>query len=210
MFIVADLVSWTYVLGAQKNSLIETVLLSTHNICFVWEIRKLNFRYALLTKVLGKKELVALLLLSSLSLVTAVVLWLFLTVPRVGLQCVIVVFPDHTHFFNWFRVCKLIISKGNVFHGLNRLQCSTRALTRILKTGVQDSHLAKSRSPTGKSGSPTPKKLESHQFVHTVYLFHFSRKRYIWITFRSTDFNPLIINGLFLLNKTKYFGIFFR
>ena len=51
-----------------------------------------------------------------------------------------------------------------------------RALTRILKTGVQDSHLAKSRSPIGKSGSPTPKKLESHQFVHTVYLFHFSRK----------------------------------
>ena len=25
------------------------------------------------------------------------VLWLFLTVPWVGLQCVIVVFPDHTH-----------------------------------------------------------------------------------------------------------------
>ena len=53
---------------------------------------------------------------------------------------------------------------------------TNRALTRILKTGVQDSHLAKSRSPTGKIGSPTPKKLESHQFVHTVYLFHFSRK----------------------------------
>ena len=29
------------VLGAQKNRLIETVLLSTHNICFDWEIRKL-------------------------------------------------------------------------------------------------------------------------------------------------------------------------
>ena len=42
----------TYVLGAQKNRLIETVLLSTHNICFGWEIRKLNFCYALLTKVL--------------------------------------------------------------------------------------------------------------------------------------------------------------
>ena len=26
------------------------------------------------------------------------VLWLFLTVPWVGLQCAIVVFPDHTHF----------------------------------------------------------------------------------------------------------------
>ena len=33
----------TYVLGAQKNRLIETVLLSTHNICFGWEIRKLFF-----------------------------------------------------------------------------------------------------------------------------------------------------------------------
>ena len=32
-------------------------------------------------------------------IVTINVLWLFLTVPRVGLQYVIVVFPDHTHFF---------------------------------------------------------------------------------------------------------------
>ena len=35
-----------------KNRLIETVLLSTHNICFGGEIRKLIFWYALLTKVL--------------------------------------------------------------------------------------------------------------------------------------------------------------
>ena len=49
------------------------------------------------------------------------------------------------------------------------------------------------------------KKLESHQFVHSVYLFHFSRKWYIWIIFRSTDFNPLSINWLFLLNKNKIF-----
>ena len=28
---------------------------------------------------------------------TVSVLWLFLTVPWVGLQCVIVAFPDHTH-----------------------------------------------------------------------------------------------------------------
>ena len=32
----------------------ETVLLSTHNICFGWEIRKIFFCYALLTKVLVK------------------------------------------------------------------------------------------------------------------------------------------------------------
>ena len=47
-----------------------------------------------------KSELVALLLLSFGCLVIIIVLWLFLTVPWVGLQCVIVVFPDHTHFFN--------------------------------------------------------------------------------------------------------------
>ena len=112
------------------------------------------------------------------------------------------------------------INKSNLFYHFWRgspmeYSCEvwlklTRALTRILKTRVQDSHLAKSRSPTGKSGSPTSKKLESHQFVHTVYLFHFIRKWYIWIIFRSTDFNPISINGLFLLNKTKYFGIFFH
>ena len=40
-----------YVLGSQKNCLIETVLLSTNNICFGWEIiRKLMFCiHALLT-----------------------------------------------------------------------------------------------------------------------------------------------------------------
>ena len=43
-----------------------------------------------------KRELVALLLLSFGCLVTINVLWLFLTVPWVGLQFVIVVFPDHT------------------------------------------------------------------------------------------------------------------
>ena len=38
-----------YVLGAQKNCLIEAVLLSTHNIYFGLEIDKKNW-YALLTK----------------------------------------------------------------------------------------------------------------------------------------------------------------
>ena len=44
-----------------------------------------------------KRELVALPLLSYGRLVTVYVLWLLLTVPWVGLQCVIVVFSDHTH-----------------------------------------------------------------------------------------------------------------
>ena len=36
-------------LGAQKNHLIETVLLSTHNICFGLEIRKMIFTEAVLS-----------------------------------------------------------------------------------------------------------------------------------------------------------------
>ena len=43
----------------------------------------------------GKRELVALLCLSSWSLV--IVVRLFLTMPLVCLQFVIMVFPDHTH-----------------------------------------------------------------------------------------------------------------
>ena len=45
--------------------------------------------------LIGKRELVALLSLSSSCLVIAV--WLFLAVPYVCLQFRIVVFPDHTH-----------------------------------------------------------------------------------------------------------------
>ena len=46
-----------------------------------------------------KRELVALLLLSFICLMTVIVLCLFLMVLWVGMRCVIVEFPDHTHFF---------------------------------------------------------------------------------------------------------------
>ena len=58
------------------------------------------FCYALLcvhSSFAMKRKLVTLLLLSYICIVAINVLWLFLTVPWVGLQCVIVVFPDHTH-----------------------------------------------------------------------------------------------------------------
>ena len=51
--------------------------------------------------LLGKRELVALLNLSSWCLV--MVDWLFLAVPRGCLRFVIVVFPDHTHFYFSFE-----------------------------------------------------------------------------------------------------------
>ena len=45
--------------------------------------------------LMGKRELVAWLCLSSWCLVTAV--WLILMMPQVRLQFMILVFPDHTH-----------------------------------------------------------------------------------------------------------------
>ena len=49
--------------------------------------------------LMGKRDLVALLSLSSWCLV--IVVWLFLAVPEVCLQFVIVVFPDHTRLLFW-------------------------------------------------------------------------------------------------------------
>ena len=58
--------------------------------------------------LMGKRELVALLGLSSWCLV--MVEWLFLAVPGGCLRFVIVVFPDHTHLL-FLRVLKFIEAK---------------------------------------------------------------------------------------------------
>ena len=57
----------------------------------------MHFSFAIILK--RKRELVGLLLLSYGCLVTVNAPWLFLTVPWIGLQYVIVVYPDHTHLF---------------------------------------------------------------------------------------------------------------
>ena len=54
-----------------------------------------------------KNELVPLLYLSYGYLVTVNVVWLFHTVPWVGLQCVIVVFPDQTHFLSSLKSSRM-------------------------------------------------------------------------------------------------------
>ena len=54
--------------------------------------------------LMGKRDLVALLNLSSWCLV--IVERLFLAVPRGCLRFVIVVFPDHTHLLFFFDDCK--------------------------------------------------------------------------------------------------------
>ena len=60
------------------------------SICFA--LNCVHSSFAIILK--RKRKLIALLLLSYRCLVTVSVLWL--TVPWVGLLCVIVVFPDHT------------------------------------------------------------------------------------------------------------------
>ena len=62
---------------------------------FSYALLCVHSSFAIFLKRKGK--LVALLLLSYICIVTINVLWLFLTVPWVGLRCVIVVFLDHTH-----------------------------------------------------------------------------------------------------------------
>ena len=56
--------------------------------------------------LMGKRELIALLCLSSWCLV--IVVWLFLTIPPVCLRFVIVVFPDHTHLLFLYNDCSHI------------------------------------------------------------------------------------------------------
>ena len=62
---------------------------------FCYALPCAHYSFAIILK--RKRKLVALLLLSYRCIVTINVRWLFLTVRWVGLQYVILVFPDHTH-----------------------------------------------------------------------------------------------------------------
>ena len=56
--------------------------------------------------LIGERELVAVLCLSSWCFVVCIVLWLITTVPWVDLQCVTVVFPNHTTCSFCFHMLK--------------------------------------------------------------------------------------------------------
>ena len=62
---------------------------------FCYALLCVHSNFAIILK--RKRKLVALLLLSYICIVTVHALCLFFMVPYVGLQCVLVVFPDHTH-----------------------------------------------------------------------------------------------------------------
>ena len=93
---------------------------------------------------MGKRELVALLCLSSWCLVIAV--WLFLTMPRVCLQFVIVVFPDHTNLllFNLYYCSKL---KMDVF---NFTEVLCRGCFKWTRNDIKEIMCGKGKSMSSK------------------------------------------------------------
>ena len=65
--------------------------------CSMFCCALLYVQFSFATILIGKRELFALLCLSFWC--ALIVVWLFLAMPRVCLQFVIVVIPDHTHYF---------------------------------------------------------------------------------------------------------------
>ena len=74
-----------------------------------------------------KRKLFALLLLSYRCIVSINVLWLFLMVPWIGLQYVIVVFPDQTYLLVFIFLCstKCLFKFCNVLDGEETAYCIT-------------------------------------------------------------------------------------
>ena len=64
---------------------------------FCYALLCVHSSFAIILK--RKRKLAVLLLLCYRCIVTINFPWLFLTVPWVGLQCLVVVFLDHIHFF---------------------------------------------------------------------------------------------------------------
>ena len=101
---------------------------------FSYALLRVHINFAIILK--RRRKLVALLLLSYRCIVTISVLWLFLTVPWVGLQCVIVVFPDQTHllFYCMHKVCIQIMKAFAARHSDNvRTKMACADLQKYLK-----------------------------------------------------------------------------
>ena len=102
--------------------LIDTPIVAFYN-CSMFCCGLLYGYSSLAIFLMGKRELVALLCLSSWFIVNVV--WLSLTMSRICLQFVIEVFPDHTH---------LLLLLSGIFHfysNLNRNLCKQTVETLI-------------------------------------------------------------------------------
>ena len=94
----------------------------------------LYVRSSIAISLMGKIELVALLNLSSWCLV--MVERLFLAVPRGCLQFVIVVFPDHTHYFCIFNHLSDVLNTIQLVCISDQLQSLLKYCTILLNTLV--------------------------------------------------------------------------
>ena len=74
---------------------------------FCYALLRVHSSFEIILK--RKRKLVAMLLLSYRCIVTINIMWLLLTVPWVGLQFVIVVFPDPTHLVYITVYCNSIL-----------------------------------------------------------------------------------------------------
>ena len=83
------------------------------------------FTFAII--LMGKRELVALLSLSYWCLV--IVVWLFLEVPWVYLQFMILVFPDHTHLLFFLKIGIFISQHTHKLHGYVRFKFNGNSMT---------------------------------------------------------------------------------
>ena len=102
---------------------------------FCYALLCVHYSFAIILK--RKRKLVALLLLSYRCIVTINVLRLFLTVPWVGLQYAIVVFPNHTHLhFNDKLQLKFYIAIEIFMSFLSCCATETRDNKSFLKGGL--------------------------------------------------------------------------
>ena len=135
---------------------------------------------------MGKRELVALLCLSSWCLV--IVVWLFLTMPRGCLQFVIVVFPDHTHY-----------SDKKYLTGVTVLWSLSKTHLCLLSTGStqEDRPCLTERLLMGRKETNQTKQTKSTIFFKSLH----DTTRYIqWafpsLLFQTSRKNPLASKGL--------------
>ena len=98
--------------------------------CSMFCCMLLYVRSSIAIILMGKRELVALLNLSSWCLV--MVERLFLAVPRGCLQFVVVVFPDHTHLLFLSHLSINISMKNGKLHGIKALEISFLTSNQLL------------------------------------------------------------------------------
>ena len=108
--VLKSIIIWRRRRGCMQNEVVVNLLFIVAPvvgfcICSMFCCTFLFVPSGLVIILVGKRELGALLRLSSLCLV--IVVRLFLAVPWVSLQFVIVVFPDHTYYFSYNMVYKI-------------------------------------------------------------------------------------------------------